>query len=474
MLRFRKKVPSTAPPPHEPTRAFAMSSHSADAACPGARVRIFGLKSRADLNGACGKLLRFLDQAERWAVQCEGTGECIKVKSSNLWVYDAELVRHASRRTRTSVKALNALLDRVPHDDIETLHECDWLGDTELLAVQAWVLDIRSEGQQLEEIAGWMAKGGVHDALTANFGADVACMIRRRAASVGPRTGPLVLVDEMGTWFKYGFECDVNHEEFFSTNELLQSSDLEREVIEGLLQAEGSVADAVESWEQWQHACQLGPPAMKLAWQVLYAERPLTEFNACIAPVILDAVRPECDITPSRWQAHPPSGGMGLLPDRRVELACEACRHELLPWQVRALERVLGVAEENDAIRAAARACAKHQVRAREQSRRATVELPRMVYDGMRCYKCDCHAAGACFGLTQELLDGMGEGITAINAEPYVEGRYHAATGRCLRLLDRAVEQLEHFSAAAHGAHHRELARKTVAAARPKLEHAWL
>ena len=171
---------------------------------PGDRVRIFGLNGRTDLNGRCGTALRYVDvytglATRRWAVEVEGTGERVKVQELNLWFYDLSMVRKASERAHISVEALILLLDRVPHDDIKDLHEACYTEDTELVAMQAWVIDLQEELEEIQELVKWLATGGMYDALAMNFGADLAGKIRRHAAQRNPRTGPLVLSDLMHT-----------------------------------------------------------------------------------------------------------------------------------------------------------------------------------------------------------------------------------------------------------------------------------
>ena len=49
----------------------------------GARVRIAGLVSRADLNGTEATVLHYVEEAGRWAVRCDG-GELVRAKPANL------------------------------------------------------------------------------------------------------------------------------------------------------------------------------------------------------------------------------------------------------------------------------------------------------------------------------------------------------------------------------------------------------
>jgi hypothetical protein len=47
-------------------------------------VEIVGLKSRADLNGSCGKCCKYLEEKGRFVVQVQGTDEKILLKGVNL------------------------------------------------------------------------------------------------------------------------------------------------------------------------------------------------------------------------------------------------------------------------------------------------------------------------------------------------------------------------------------------------------
>jgi hypothetical protein len=338
----------------------------------------------------------------------------------------------------------------------------------------------------------------MYDALACNFGADVASLIRRHGAQLSPITGPIDLSDfsnagagsNFSTWFKYGYEHSEDHEEFYGTAKKVKRIALERAVIAGLLAAEANTAavgtEAAERWEKWADACKLTPAAMKLAWQILYAVTPLTKANGSIAKVIIDAVRPQCDITPSPSQAAAPVGGSGETPDRSILLACKATGHKLLPWQMRALERVLGVADENDAIRGAERICKDLHARSKKKCKETAVELARSIFHGMRRIHRDLQmentgnarnsselawAEATCLGLDTE--------CAAIMQETFKSGQYHACCGRLLRLLDRALVELTEKADPSSpkclgGDHHRALAQQNVEEHRTKVEDAWL
>ena len=72
--------------------------------CEGATARITGLVSRADLNGKRVTLLSF--DAGRWGVQLVDRNESIRVKPSNLVLYDADAERLSARLGRLSHGAL--------------------------------------------------------------------------------------------------------------------------------------------------------------------------------------------------------------------------------------------------------------------------------------------------------------------------------------------------------------------------------
>ena len=50
----------------------------------GASVNITGLTQRPDLNGRRGDVLRWMADAERWAVRVVDTGESVRVRTKNL------------------------------------------------------------------------------------------------------------------------------------------------------------------------------------------------------------------------------------------------------------------------------------------------------------------------------------------------------------------------------------------------------
>ena len=50
----------------------------------GTRVRFHGLQGRADLNGTTGHVVQWDAQGGRWAVECEGSEETVRVRTDNL------------------------------------------------------------------------------------------------------------------------------------------------------------------------------------------------------------------------------------------------------------------------------------------------------------------------------------------------------------------------------------------------------
>ena len=50
----------------------------------GARVRVKGLTSREDLNGRLGTILSHISNCDRYAVQIEGSGECVRLRSDTV------------------------------------------------------------------------------------------------------------------------------------------------------------------------------------------------------------------------------------------------------------------------------------------------------------------------------------------------------------------------------------------------------
>jgi len=65
-------------------REPAGESEAETLATVGTRVRFQGLQGRADLNGATGHVVQWDAQGGRWAVECEGSEETVRVRTDNL------------------------------------------------------------------------------------------------------------------------------------------------------------------------------------------------------------------------------------------------------------------------------------------------------------------------------------------------------------------------------------------------------
>ena len=416
------------------------SEDLATGAAPGVRVRLFRLANE-EYNGACGKVVELLEPEEddeedmsRYVVEIleaktaaktpSTAGPRVVVGEVNVWAYDPLQLDTALRCIRRSAphmsrKALVALLDRIPAEDIEMLASSSMLSPPEgikLAARTAWVLDQRLELGHLEAHAENLARGG------AIGPADSGVQARESS-------GPLSISDDITSFLKYGVEYGEDHETFFSTAALVDAIALETQVVQQLEAIHHSaVAVQEEQVPRLVVQCGLEEDALRRAWQILSAEYPVSSIHV---PMLLGAVT-------ESWKGRAPGASMRTV--------SEVCRVLVRPWQVRALERTMGVADHNDEIRAAVKHCAKHQEIAREMCPRQCSQLLQEVLDG-----------GAL--ISDHMVASMNTKLGRIKTEPFRDGINHDAIGQFLCLMENVVEKLP---------------RNTYARTRVTLNKAWL
>jgi hypothetical protein len=91
-LASDKERPATGPEASATTRLAQQARDDEETSFPvplarlpdGARVRVKGLTSREDLNGRLGTILSYISNSDRYAVQIEGSEECVRLRSDTV------------------------------------------------------------------------------------------------------------------------------------------------------------------------------------------------------------------------------------------------------------------------------------------------------------------------------------------------------------------------------------------------------